>query len=321
MRRVKVLLINAHDDPPIWVGPTLEVFKGKHDIALCDESKPLAEQFNGVEVVVDIGGWGTDEMIDAATDAKLWQVLGTGLDHTNVKRIKDNGIPLANCPGFTSSVSLAELAMMFILMLNRRSQGARQVFDKQGLGDPPGRTLNTLTLGMVGFGASARDLALRAKPFGLRITAIDAIPITAEVQKEYELDFAGSPDDLEKLVAESDILSLHIPSTEENRHIIDARRIAMMKPTACLINVARGALVDEDALYDALLKGKLWGAGLDVFANEPTDPTLPVYKLPNVIVTPHVAGNTDDTMRKRRELALDNTNRLAEGLEPLHLID
>jgi len=95
----------------------------------------------------------------------------------------------------------------------------------------------------------------------------------------------------------------------------------MMKPTACIINVARGGLVDEEAMYEALLANKLGGAGLDVFAQEPTDPTLPVYQLPNVITTPHIAGSTDGTARKRAAAAAENVDRIAQGQEPLHRVD
>ena len=94
-----------------------------------------------------------------------------------------------------------------------------------------------------------------------------------------------------------------------------------MKPTASVINVARGALVDEAALYDALVEGKIGGAGLDVFAQEPPDPSLPVYQLPNVVVTPHIAGVTDGTSRRRAAAAAENTDRVAQGLEPLYRID
>ena len=99
------------------------------------------------------------------------------------------------------------------------------------------------------------------------------------------------------------------------RHIIDARRLGLMKPTACVINVARGGLIDEEALYQALLDNRRGEAGLDVFADEPPDPTNPVYQLPNVFVTPHTGGSTDGTSRKRASFAADNLDRYARGEE------
>ena len=157
--------------------------------------------------------------------------------------------------------------------------------------------------------------------FGMRIRAIDVRPIEPEILDELQPEFLGSPDDIDPLARESDFLSLHLHLTPDTRHIIDARRLALMKPSACLINVARGALVDEEAMHEALLAGRLGGAGLDAFGREPPDPTLPVYQLPNVIVTPHTSGSTDGTARKRAALAVDNLDRVAQGLEPLYRVD
>jgi D-3-phosphoglycerate dehydrogenase len=114
---------------------------------------------------------------------------------------------------------------------------------------------------------------------------------------------------------------LHLHLNAETRHTIDARRLDLMKPTACLINVARGALVDEEALYRALTDGTIGGAGIDAYAQEPPDRTNPVYQLPNVVATPHIAGVTDGTSRKRAACAAENVDRVAQGLEPLYRID
>ena len=229
------------------------------------------------------------------------------------KGILNTGLLLAHCPGQLSSVALAQSAMMFILMHAHRYAEARWNFDAGRLYSPTGVELEGLTLGLIGFGASAQDLARRAKPFGLRILAIDIRPIEEEILAEIQPEFLGGPGDVDRVVAESDYLSLHLHLTPETRHTIDARRIGLMKETACLINVARGALVDEDALYRALLDGRLGGAGLDVFAQEPPDATAPVFQLPNVFAMPHTAGSTDGTSRKRARLAADNLDRYARG--------
>mgnify|MGYP001986440157 CR=1 FL=1 len=121
------------------------------------------------------------------------------------------------------------------------------------------------------------------------------------------------PDALDRLMVESDFISVHLHLTTKTRHIIDERRIKLMKPTACIINVARGELIEEEALYRALLDGRIGGAGLDAFVQEPPDPTRPVYQLPNVYVTPHTVGSTDGTSRKRALFAAENLNRYALG--------
>ncbi|MDE2728896.1 MAG: D-glycerate dehydrogenase, partial [Gemmatimonadota bacterium] len=249
------------------------------------------------------------------------QIVGTGFDHFDLAYIKTKGIPTANTPGLFSDVALAETAMMFIIMVSRRYREAVENLRQGRMYNPLGYELEHQTLGIVGFGASGQALARRAKPFGMRILGIDVREIESEVLDDIQPDFIGGPDDLDRVAAESDFLSLHLHLNDETRHIIDGRRLGLMKPTASVINVARGALVDEAALYDALVEGKIGGAGLDVFAQEPPDPSLPVYQLPNVVVTPHIAGVTDGTSRRRAAAAAENTDRVARGLEPLYRID
>jgi D-3-phosphoglycerate dehydrogenase / 2-oxoglutarate reductase len=164
-------------------------------------------------------------------------------------------------------------------------------------------------------------LARRALPFGLKLYAIDVRDIGADEVRAFDLQFAGKPADLDRIVAQVDILSLHLHLNPETRNTIDARRLALMKPTAFLINVARGALVDEAELVKALTAGRLGAAGLDVFSQEPPDLASPLFSLPNVVATPHIAGMTDGTSRKRARCAADNVDRIAAGLEPLYRVD
>ncbi len=305
-----------------WGEDVVRLVGASHNVTVLDYDQPLAPQFKGMDAVIDHGGSaGTREMVDAATDARLWQILGTGFDHFDLEYWKTKGIPTANCPGQFSAVALAECAMMFILMLTRQYNDARATLDSGELYEPMGLELIGVKLGLIGFGASAIELARRAKPFGMDIMAIDIREVSADEREEFGLSFVGTPDDLEKVVAESDILSLHLHLNSETHHIIDARMLSLMKPTAHIINVARGALIDEEALTQALLDGKIGGAGIDAYSQEPPDITSPFFKLPNVIATPHTAGVTDGTSRKRAQCAADNVDRVAAGLEPLYRID
>lgn len=322
MRRVKALLLPVKKLFHPWCEDVIQAIGDRHDLSVFDDTQPLAPQFEGVEAVIDHGGSvGSRAMIDAAHDARLWQILGTGFDHFDLDYIRQKGVPAANCPGQFSSIALAETAMMFILMLARRYRDAAANFQAGVFYQPLGRELHGLNLGIIGFGASGQALARRAKASGLRILAIDVRPIEPEILEEIRPDFLGGPAEMDGMIAESDFLSLHLHLNPTTRHIIDARRLSLMKPAACLINVARGALVDETALYDALTAGTLGGAGLDVFAKEPVDPTAPVFQLPNVAVTPHIAGVTDGTSRRRAACAAQNVDRVAQGLEPLYRID
>lgn len=322
MRRLKVLLLPQKKLFHPWCDDVIQAIGHRHDLFVFDETQPLAPQFDGVEMVIDHGGSvGTRAMIDIAKNAHLWQILGTGFDHFDLDYIRRKGIPVANCPGLFSSVALAEMAMMFILMLARQYHQGVVNFQAGVLYTPMGRELKGQNLGIIGFGASGQDLARRAKAFGMQILAIDIRSIEPAVLNEIQPNFLGMPADLDWVVAESDFLSLHLHLDAITRHIIDERRLALMKPTAGLINVARGALVDEAALYQALTAGKLGGAGLDVFSQEPPNPTAPLFQLPNVVVTPHIAGATYETSRRRAWCTAQNVDRLAQGLQPLYRID
>lgn len=322
MQRLNVILLPVPGLFSPWCDDVISAIGDRHSIKVFDPAKPLSPQFKGMDVVVDQGGSvGTREMMDAATEARLWQILGTGFDHFDLPYVKSKDIPVANTPGQFSSVALAETAMMFILMLSRRLREAEANFENNRFYQPLGNELEDRKLGIIGFGASGQDLARRAKAFGMRILAIDVRPIEPIVVEQIRPDFLGTPSDMDHVVAESDFLSLHLHLNAETRHIIDTRRLALMKKSACLINVARGALADEDALYRALESGTIGGAGIDVYGKEPPDPSLPVYRLPNVIATPHIAGVTDGTSRKRAACCAENIDRLADGRELLYRID
>jgi phosphoglycerate dehydrogenase-like enzyme len=184
-----------------------------------------------------------------------------------------------------------------------------------------GSELEGKSLGMVGFGASGRALARLARAARMRLSCIDIVAPSAQDQHEFGLEFAGTSQDIDSLIAGSDYVSLHVPLTNETRRLMDARRLRLMKPGAMLINVARGALVDTDALYDVLLEGRIGGAGLDVVDSEPIDPNHPLLQLPNFIVLPHVAGNTYSTSLRRAAFAAQNINLVAEGQSPRSRID
>ena len=321
MRRLNVVFLPEPQTASEY-GPAVTAAIGdRHNLSVFDVEQPVTPQFAGIDAVIDTGGsMGTREMMDAAVETRLWIVMGMGLDHVDVDYLKSKGFLVTHCPGFLTSVPLAETAMMFILMLAHRFQESRQNFSDAVLHQPTGVELTDKILGLIGFGASAQALARLAKAFGMRIHAIDIRQIESEILDELQPEFIGSPDDLDQVVADADFLSVNLNLTAETRHTVDARRISLMKPGACIINVARGALVDEEAMYAALLGGRLGGAGLDVFAREPADPSLPVYQLPNVVVTPHTAASTGATAHRRAGACADNIDRFAQGSDLLYRV-
>ncbi len=319
---MKVLFIGFADVVHPWYDDFLEGIGGKHTVELYDPTLPMAPQFRDATVVVDQGGWGTHEMIDAAiaSGVKLWQVIGTGLNHIDVKYLLEKGVPIANTPGIFSGVALAEHVLFLMLCFAKNVDQSRKNVRSGIYYHPMNEELAGKTLGLVGFGGSARELAKRAAGLQMRILAVDAVPISDAAKVEYHLDFTGSPDDLEKLLRESDFLSIHTPYTSKTHHLIHRENLKLMKPSAILINVARGEIVDEEALVEAVRTKHIRGAGIDVFTQEPPGADHPLLQLDNVIATPHIAGMTRGTSQRRGNAAAENVFRVEKGLPPLYLV-
>jgi D-3-phosphoglycerate dehydrogenase len=320
---VNVLFVGNRAVLHPWYDDFVAAIGGRHPIKLYDPDQPMHPQFRWADVVVEVGGaFNTHAMIDAAVEAgvKLWQIMGTGLDHVDVRYFLENGMPLANTPGQFSSVALAEHALFLMLCFAKNFRASQQSLRSRVFYRPVNEELEGKTLGIVGLGASGRELARRASAMGMRILAVDVAAIPQQVLDELRVEFFGGPQNLDRLLMASDYVSLHVPLTSKTRRLIDRRALGLMKPEAVLINVARGGIVDEAALIEALEAGRLRGAGLDAFVEEPLSPTHPFLHMENVVVTPHVAGVTTGTSRRRAAAAAENVDRVARGLPPLYLV-
>lgn len=326
--RLKVLFLLHPIKPDFftpWGDDVVAAMGGRHDLHLLKHGQPLRPELEDAPVVIEHGGHSSDytrQLADKlAGKLRLWQILGTGIDKFDLEYWHARKIPVANTPGQFSSVALGECALMFILMLARMFPVTQANLRSGTFYEPMGMELEGLKLAIIGFGASGRELARRARAFGMKILAIDIRDVGADEVREFDLAFMGKPSDIDRVLAEADVVSLHLHLNRETHHIIDARRISLMKPGAFLINVARGALVDEIALTDALVKGRVGGAGLDVFGQEPPDMSSPIFNLPNVVATPHISGVTNGTSKRRAQCVADNIDRIAAGLEPLYRVD
>jgi phosphoglycerate dehydrogenase-like enzyme len=290
-------------------------------IRLFDSEAPADPQFDGVDVVVEVGGAvATSALLDlgAASSLLLWQILGTGLDEVDVTGFLQRGIRLANTPGQFSAIALAEHALFLMLMFAKRFAESQDSLESEVLCVPFTSELAGRTLGLLGFGASARELAKRAKACEMRILAYDVVPVPDEEQEALGVSCSTDSDSLDRLFVEADFLSVHVPLTSTTRRLVDARALALMKPSAVIVNVSRGDVIDEAALVEALRAGHPAGAGLDVFVTEPLPPTDPLRGIGRAVVaTPHVAGVTDGTARRRAGAAIENIARVERGLEPL----
>lgn len=246
------------------------------------------------------------EIIDAGKRLRLISNYGVGYNNIDTAYAREKGIAVTNTPRSVCNPT-AELAMALMLALARRvAECDRRIrTEKESLWGTMknlGASLENKTLGIVGMGNIGKNVARKAEAFGMRVIYYNR---RTEVS-----GYRRVP--LDTLLQEADFVSLHTPLTTETRHLIGARELSLMKPTAMLINTARGAVIDETALADALKQKRIAGAALDVFENEP-HVTDVLYRLDNVVLTPHVGTGTIDTRIAMAEEALANIRNFFQG--------
>ena len=210
--------------------------------------------------------------------------------------------------------------MMFMLMLVKRYRFSQAHVAEGRLGGVITDDLEDKKLVIIGFGASGRRLACLASAFGMKLMIIEPLDIEDSVIEQYQPEFVGKPADLEYAISNADFVSLHLPLVPETEGLIDGHRIALMKPSAYFINVARAGLVDNEALYEALMEGRIAGIGSDVFADDKPGREIPVFEYDNLVATSHFAGASTGSMRRRSEVCLENLNQIAQGLEPKYRV-
>ena len=320
--RLNVIYLPGKGHEPIWEQAVVQAIGDRHNLTIYDDTQPLEPQFANVDAVVDLGGsCGTREMLDAAPNVKFWQIMGTGIEHFDFEYWSTRPVMISNCPGPMSAIPLAEHAILLMMLVIRDYPQQMNNLAEGILYRPTGLELAGRTLLCIGFGASARELSKRAHAFGMRVIATDVVDVDPETQAKWGVDEVFPSEQLDDLIGQADVISLHLHVTPETRQILDARRIGLMKPTAIIVNVARGALIDEDAMIDAVLAGRIAGVGTDVAAEEPPSPDSRLLNTPGIVVTPHTAGVTDGTARRRAQGAAENLDRVASGLMPLDRVD
>lgn len=245
------------------------------------------------------------EVLENCPNLKLISVAFTGVDHVAMDYCKERGIMVCNCAGY-SNTAVSELVFGLVLSLYRYivecNTVVRQGKDKTGL---IGLELEGKKFGVVGMGAIGSRTAMLAKAFGCEVYGYN--------RSEKQMD-GVTMTDLDTLLATCDIVSLHVPLNDSTRGLINAEKLALMKPTAILINTARGPVVDSEALAAALKEGRLAGAAADVFEIEPPLPVEhPLLNCPNLIATPHVAFATKEALYKRAIIVFDNIVNYLNG--------
>ena len=258
-------------------------------------------------------------LYEAFAGTRLVQLLSAGYDRVDLERLRHRRIPLATNGG-ANAVAVAEHTIMLILAALRR---LRELDSRTRAGQwrpsgPEGEIyeLDGKTVGLIGLGMIGRHVATRLRPFEASVGYFDVRRLPPDDERALGITYAP----LDELLGTADVISLHVPLSASTRQLMNRARLGAMKKGAILINTCRGEVVDEDALYNSIRTGHLFGAGLDTFAVEPPEKGNPLFTLLNVIVTPHIAGPTWDSWRKRFVNAYANIVRVAEGRRPFWVV-
>jgi phosphoglycerate dehydrogenase-like enzyme len=273
-------------------------------IACWDRTTPLVEAVREIDVLLPSNAHITADVIEAASRLRLIQQPAAGTEGIDRAAAIARGIPICNAPG-TNQVAVAECAVYLLLALARRAPVAAKTFAAREVGVPLGIELASRTLGIIGMGRSGKALADRARALGMTVRALER---------------GASADQRREFFAACDAISIHCPLDDSTRGLVGAEAFAAMRPGAFLINVARGGVIDRDALVAALASGKLGGVGLDVHWIEPPDPNDPLYADPRVVALPHVAGSTQESFMRITEVVIENLSRLSRGDQLLNRV-
>jgi D-3-phosphoglycerate dehydrogenase len=309
------------------VYPSVEVEEGilksvgfDFKVYQCRGEDEVIEACRGADGILTTFAPITRRVIQALDKARVIVRHGVGYDNIDVSAASEKGIMVVNIPEFGGS-EVADHTLALITSLLRRIPQYDRLVKSGGWRSwaayrplPP---LYRLTLGVVGFGRIGRQVALKAmKGFDMRVVAYD--PYVA--REEFERLGVTSVT-LENLLRISDIVSLHTPLTDETRHLIDGEKLRLMKPSAILVNTSRGPVVDQKALVEALRRGWISGAALDVLALEPPEGDDPLLGMENVILTPHVAWFSEESFIDLLRKAASEVVRALKGEEPLHIVN
>jgi D-3-phosphoglycerate dehydrogenase len=287
-------------------------------VAPSAEEEELRRQAAGADAILTCFAPLPGSVIRAARKLQVIGRFGIGVDNVDLAEATRLGVPVTNVPAYCLD-EVAEHVLSLILCWARnvcRYDAAVRRGDWSLTAPAPLHRVRGQTLGVVGFGKIGSTLAAKAAGLGLRVLAYDPVLDDAAIRAR-----SAEPVSLERLLAEADFVSLHTPLTDETRRLIDERRLRQMKPTAFLVNTSRGGVIDQEALVTALREGWIAGAGLDVFEPERIPPDHPLLARSNVLVTPHAAFYSEESVQELRRLAAENVAAVLAGRRPPSLVN
>lgn len=290
-------------------------------IQLNEKQEAVSEAIAHADFLIWTGTEITREMLEEASHLQLIQKWGAGIDGIDLIAARQRAIPVANVPG-GNAVAVAEHFFGLLLVLYKKlcmanasihaGQWLQPELIDQGIGELHGKTL-----GLIGFGQIGRAVTTRALAFGMKVTYHKRFQLSPKEEQELQVSFAPLP----VLVQQADVVGLTLPLTQNTKGLFSHEMLCQMKPSAVLINVSRGPIVNEAALYQGLMNGNLAGAGLDVFETEPLARYNPLLQMSSVIATPHIAGRTREAMRQISVECASNIQLILQGKQPRHLIN
>lgn len=302
----------------------LEKLKKSHEVISWGEENPISrnellKRVSGANVIVSLLTEKIDEEVltSAGNDLKAVCNVAVGYNNIDVAACKNKNILVTNTPGVLTDAT-ADIAMALILMTTRRlSEGERVIRNQDpwawGMFYMLGSSIQNQTLGILGMGQIGIATALRAKSFGMKIIYTRRNRLDEKIEKELSAQYVS----LDELLQQSDIVSLHCPYSTETHHLISDEQLSKMKKTSYLINTARGPIVNEEALANALINKTIAGAGLDVYENEPKV-NEKLLKLDNVVLLPHLGSATVETRTAMATTAASNALEILSGKKPLN---
>jgi phosphoglycerate dehydrogenase-like enzyme len=279
-------------------------------------------QEQGMSIVVVEADFLPREVFEKARGLRFLGVCRADVSHIDVASATEYGVPVVNTPA-RNAIAVAELTIGLMLCLARHIPSAHNLVQSGQWTDPTvayfhmrGSELWRKTVGIIGFGAIGQQVARRLAAFEASIRVFDPY-----VAPEIIADLGAVPSELDSLMKESDYVTIHCTTTAETVGLVDARRIALMKSTAYLVNAASAYVVDADAIASALREGRIAGAAFDVYKNWPAKPDDPLLKLPNVVLTPHIGGATDESVTRHSLTMAEDLERFLRGERPRNLVN